>query len=194
MENTIRNSTANHAFPREYESPRELEHPLHPIQTEENGTLVWIQPRLMRPAYELWSKDKVIATLRYRGLFYPEALAVSSDGLWTIERTDGSNPLVYIRRTGRIVGTFSNHDHLGGILKLNSERIFLWVRQSIWTHEWAFLSENGSVLEKFSSQVSLQARLRVHITPEGFNTPEASLLALLGKYLMLARSSGKPLS
>ena len=49
-------------------------------------TLKWVQPKMLKEAYELRSGEELIATLTFRGIAGTFATAESGDGSWTFKR------------------------------------------------------------------------------------------------------------
>lgn len=180
-------TSASYAAAQEFQAPRELEHPLLPIDEVETDTLVWIQPQLMRPAYELWGGEQVVATLRYKSLLRPEALAAAADGLWLFDQTGVAPPRVRIRQGERIVGTYVQTEDDGGRLMLQSGQTYRWLQLGMWNRTWCFANEAGTPLLYFGSEAGLTARVRIVHADAVRPMPHRSLLALLGKYLMLSR-------
>lgn len=173
--------------PDAYHAPREIEHPLFSFGDVEAETLVWIQPQWMRPAYELWAEERVVATLRFKGLSSSPALAASAEGLWMFER-HALLDVVEIQQSGKHIATLSERDAVSYTLEYeNGGRSFVWTREGLFGRRWAFVDAIGNPLLFFVPESSPQARLRVQIPPGAAHLPQLTFLALLGKFLMLAR-------
>jgi hypothetical protein len=176
----------------QFHAPRELEHPLFSLTDVSAETLVWIQPQWMRPAYELWAGDRVVATLRFRSLYRSQALAASAEGLWTFERDNLSDSTV-IRQGQKLVATLEEQDAISSVLKHVNGSAYVWVRDGIFGKRWAFVNVIGKPVLYFAPETSPQARLRVEVSPDAIRLPQLTFLALLGKYIMLARRNAGPL-
>lgn len=171
--------------PLEYQVPRELEHPLNSIRDVETQVLVWVQPHLLRAAYELWGDDRVFATLRYKSFAHRRALAASNDGVWTIEDMGQHFGGVRLTQLNRPVGRLERREDTVDVLTLDSGKTFLWARKHAWRNENSFLDLNGREIIQFIPEKSMTARLRVQLSENARALPELSLLTLLGLYLML---------
>lgn len=168
-----------------YHTPRELEHPLHPIRETKSRVFVWVQPRLLSAAYELWSRELVIATLRFRSFAHRRAIAAAADGYWTIEDLQRGDGTVHVSSHKRVLGRLTRRNDLIDSFTLDSGEVFLWTRESIWKNEYTFRDESGRMMLLFSPEKSMTARARVEPAPLIENHPFASLLTLLGFYLIL---------
>lgn len=152
-----------------------------PLSAVDVGTLVWVQPMPMRPAYELWAGESVVATLRYRGLQRREALACAAEGVWTFDVED-PEPTIHLHQRDRRVGAFSPE---AGRLRLESGETFLW-RPPAPGRAAAFSLRDGRTLVTFASELSQQARLRVDVAAGAELHERITLLALLGCYHLFA--------
>lgn len=161
-------------------APRELEHPILPLADAPARPLVWVQPMPMRPAYELWAGETVVATLRYRGLERREALGCAAEGVWTLE-ADPLEPTVRITARGRDVGHF---DTARRVLRLGGGERFVWCEPAENGGSAVFRAPGGAPVATFASELALQARLRVDVG-EG-HRERATLLAVVGCYHLLA--------
>jgi hypothetical protein len=170
----------------QFHAPRELEHPLFSLTDVSAETLVWIQPQWMCPAYELWAENRVIATLRFKGLYRSQALAATAEGLWTFER-GGFDDSIAIRQGEKLVATLNERDAISSVLEYENGSIYVWIRDGMFGKRWAFVNVIGNPLLVFAPESSPQARLRVQVSPDVARLPQLTFLALLGKYLMLAR-------
>ena len=132
--------------PAEFCAPRELEHPLIPLQEVEAAQLVWVQPTALRPAYELWAEERVVATLRYRGIFHTEALAASADGVWTFRPAGTSGRDVEVYAGTVQAAKLESRSDVGGALTVGKGRTFLWQKTALWGNSWAFFGIHGKPL------------------------------------------------
>jgi hypothetical protein len=174
-------------IPAEYEAPRELEHPLHSIKDVTESTLVWIQPNLMRPAYELWAAERVLATLRFKKFFYDQALAASAEGLWTFERSTINPDEIVVKQHGRHYASINPKDHSVSLLTLSNGCVYIWMADKTADSRWIFLNVLGKPVLQFVPECSPVARVRVDVRSETGKTPILTFLALLGKYMLLSR-------
>ncbi|HET6569830.1 MAG TPA: hypothetical protein VFG50_17830 [Rhodothermales bacterium] len=186
MEGALSYAFGAHA-PDEFHAPRELEHPLVPLAEARAGVLVWIQPHWMRPAYELWAGDRVVATLRFKGLTCSDALAASAEGLWSFRR-EKIDETVTIRQLGKEYAVLQERDAISSVLECANGSAYVWVREGLWSPRWRFVSILGKPILHFEPHASPLARLRVKLAAETAHTPRTTFLALLGNYLMLART------
>jgi len=169
----------------EYHAPRELEPPLHPICETASRVLVWVQPRLLSAAYELWSKEQVVATLRFRSFAHRRAIAAAADGFWIIEDLQRGDGTVHVSTPKGVIGRLTRRNDLVDTFILDTGEVFLWAHESIWENEYTFRDETGRKLLLFRPEKSMTARARSELAPDVEKHPSTSLLTLLGFYLIL---------
>lgn len=164
----------------DFVAPREVEHPVLPLTEASARPLMWVQPQPMRPAYELWAGESVVATLRYRGLQRREALGCAAEGIWTIQ-ADELEPTIHISTVGRDVGRF---DTARRVLWLPGGERYVWAGPLSESGPAAFRAADGLPVVTFTSELAPQARLRVDVG--GSHQERVTLLAILGCYHLLA--------
>lgn len=150
-----------------------------PLSEASARPLVWVQPMPMRPAYELWAGETVVATLRYRGLQRREALGCAAEGVWTLD-ADDVEAVVSLRAHDRAAGRF---DVEAGVLRLTDGDAYRW-RPAAGPTPAAFTTLAGAPVVLFTSELAGQARLRVDVAEEG--AAHVTLLAVVGCYHLLA--------
>jgi hypothetical protein len=159
------------------------------------------QSLISRPApgaegeFELLSGSEVLGTLRWENRF-SLTVAEAAEGKWTFKRTGFFHPKVTVRKASDDMdlatytpagvqwpGMSSSH-----MIEFAGGRKFLWASADAFSSEWTFKGASGEPLiqikpgpDKKSSEVLL--------TPAGLALPEASLLILLGSYVMLLVAS-----
>jgi len=168
-----------------YAGPREVEYPLVPLRSVETNVLVWIQPRLMHPAYELWAGERVVATLRFKDLARRRGLAAGSDGVWTIDDDARVDEVLVVRSGTEPETIFHPGPSVGGLLIVREERQFLWEACDLWQREWVFLDERKHPVLWFEPDMRRLGHSRVRFGPGFLGDPDSPLLAIMGKYLTL---------
>ena len=169
-----------------YADPSEIEHPLTPLSQIAASRLAWVQPRLMHPAYELWGRESVAATLRFRDLSRREALAASADGIWNFTEASTEETGVLISAPGGPVGQVRVTPRGDGALLLRNERTLRWNQLALWQCTFAFVDEAGNELVRFETGDDGSSRTMVAFSPVAVLDADAPLLAITGKYLTLA--------
>ena len=151
------------------------------------ATLYWVQLRAIRHEFELRSGDELCGMLHWEKAFGSLASATSDDGQWTFKRVGFLNPRVTIRQPGSDmdIAIFKPGWTGSGVLEFPSGRRFQWEHKDFWRLDWTF-QESGQELLRFKSKAgSLKMNVRVDLAPSVKTLPEASLLALLGMYLLV---------
>jgi hypothetical protein len=151
------------------------------------ATLQWIQLRVIKHEFDLRYEDELCGTLRWEKAFGSLASATSDDGQWTFKRVGFLNPRVTIRQPGSDmdIGAFKPGWTSSGVLEFPSGRKFQWEHKDFWRLEWTF-QEGGQELLRFKSRAgSFKMKVRVDLAPSVRNVSEASLLVLLGMYLLV---------
>lgn len=172
----------------EFVPPRELEHPLFPITETGTKIMMWTQEQPMRPAYELWAGEFVVATLRYRGIAKDGALGASTDGLWSIVESPGASNTISILERGQVYGTLRTSGGLTDTLVLSNKRKFHWVLRDLWRKDRAFVDHKGQILLVCKPESGQKARTRVLLSPGAMHCSELSFLTIVAQYMMLGRS------
>jgi len=150
--------------------------------------LTWVQPRALRAEYQLIADGKALASLRWKKAFGSLATAEAADGRWTFKRVGFLRPRVTVRAEGSVADVAVLEPGTG-VLQFSDGHRYHWVNTSSWGGEWAFASEDGTVLVRFLfPMASLRMRGRVQVEPEARTQQDLSLLLLLGWYLVVLNS------
>ena len=180
-----------------YADPREVEHPLTPLNELGVLRLAWVQPRLMHPAYELWGGDRVAATLRFRDLNRREALAASADFVWLLQESPREGEQFTVHARSEPVAAFRTDEAGQGALFLSDDRMFVWVRPPFRGRTFAFIDADGNDYLRFEDPANGAGRIMLSLSRPAALDPECCLLAVAGMYLSLStptpegrRSSG----
>ena len=173
--------------PDTFQPPREVEHPLVPLAEVRADTLMWVQPQLMQPAYELWAAEEVVATLRYRGRFGGDALAASADGLWRFVRDAGGDGRVYLFDPERACGTLEREALDLFVLSLDDGSFYTWepVLEGTPGQVWHVTAPSGDLVLRLRPAARPRPGLRIE-RPDGLPwRPVHGLLALVSQHLNL---------
>jgi hypothetical protein len=133
----------------------------------------------------------VLGTLRWEKRF-SLTVAEAAEGKWTFKRTGFFYPKVTVRKAGNDTdlasytpagvqwpGMSSSHT-----IEFAGGRKFLWSSGDAFSSEWTFKSASGEPLIQIRPGADRKSS-EVLLTPSGLALPEASLLILLGSYVML---------
>lgn len=167
-----------------YAAPREVEHPLTPLREVGLSHMAWIQPRLMHPAYELWSGERVVATIRFRDLRGREGLAAAADGVWTIHRTQSGGTLFTVHRPRVLIGAFQRVEGNRLVFTLGERRVFEWRPTAIRGDAFAFFDTDRPFME-FRSDRERKGQWLITLVPTTAADPDATLVAIAGKLVTL---------
>ncbi len=150
--------------------------------------LTWVQPRALRAEYQLIADGKALSSLRWKRAFGSLAKAEAADGRWTFKRVGFLRPRVTVRAEGSVAGV-AMLDPGTGVLQFSDRHRYHWVNTSSRRGEWAFASEDGTVLVRFLfPMASLRMKGTVQVEPAAGTQQDLSLLLLLGWYLVVLNS------
>src|SRR5262245_41787962 len=127
------------------------------IREHVDETLVWTQPRVLKRAYELRAGRVVLGSLRWAKAFSPLATAECSGTQWTFERHGFLSPRVSVRArgSGSDVAVLQRNWRGRGIVQVIGGRTYHWSKTSLWRSSWAFASDSGELLLRFSATCKL---------------------------------------
>jgi hypothetical protein len=157
-------------------------------------TLQWRRPHFFSSRYELFTGDRLLASLDRTGILRQRAMARTGEQQWIFQREGlmGRRVVIYPGGPGSSSGT----DELGqalasiqprwngtGTLTFYDGRVFTWTRTGNWRPVWSWVgSDNNTVL-------SMKRGRLLEIAPMASNLPEVALLSLLGLYMILIREA-----
>jgi hypothetical protein len=148
-----------------------------------NQPLTWHQFEECKASWELRAGDDVVGTVAWQN---PTgggtlALAASADGRWSFKRVGVFIPTVTVRVAGTDTDVATVSAHLGrSVVYFADGRAVHFIRSSFWRSEFAFTLSNGEPLLAFK-----EGGTRVEFAQGAVTIPDASLLALLGCYLLV---------
>jgi hypothetical protein len=148
----------------------------------------WVQPDVMDRRYELRAGDAVLGTLCWENLWGSLAKGETAEGRWTLKRAGFLRPRVTVRVAGSDAqaALVTLHWDGNGDVNLADGREFRWTRMSFWHSEWAFTTTGGEPLLVFRPKFAMmRSEAEIDIEAQALSSPELSLLALLGWYLMV---------
>ncbi len=190
--------TSHYQFRAEdYHIPREIEHPIVPLSEVSTNTFVWLQPQVLRAAYELWGDAQVVATLRYRGLSLGEGLGVAAEGLWTFEHNEKNPNRIDIISGSVQVGTVIPERSFRDHILLDGGYSYHFVQQGLSEPTGVMTDVLGHTILRSSPFPGGAPRMRVHVNGKMRAMKHMPMLLVLGQYLFLSRSgqrfgSGRP--
>jgi hypothetical protein len=158
---------------------------MRPLSQTAGEELLWIQPAARRREHELRAGDDVVATLRFQRGSLADAEAEGHH--WTFKRQGFWQPRVTVRIPGSDadVAVFRPHWAGGGALELADGRTVDLRSANFWQSQWVW-QEKDQPLILFKGRYGIvKAKGAVEIQPAAAQGPDASLLVLLGWYLIL---------
>jgi hypothetical protein len=148
--------------------------------------LVWVQPSVMKDAYELRAGDEVVATLVFRRSTL--ATAETGDRSWTFKREGFWRPQVTVRAADseQNEAIFRPGWAGGGTLELGGGRTLRLGAANFWHTQWDWQLPDGSTAVHFKSRSGfLKSGAEVQIEDGARHLPELPLLVVLGWYLLV---------
>lgn len=150
--------------------------------------IAWGQPDWSKWQFEIHAGEEVIGTLVWKAGPDSVAVAQSAEGVWTLKHGGFNRPWVAVRPEGKDwdIARFHLSNPNGiGILTLHDGRKLRWGftndRRTNWRWEWV----NGTPLISIRKGPDNEKDMGViEIHPHWDSAPDASLLTLLGCYLI----------
>ena len=164
------------------------------IAQEADQPLIWMQPNPFHSMDELRCGGRVIASLRYEGLFGTRATGDSERGRWTLERHGLRHPRLTVFATGAesAIGNVELSRPLGSCeapVHLFSGGAFRWVQ--IDPLHCALMASGGAEVLRFARPhipypwiTRTGGEVQMEIASAAYALEALPLLALLGRYLM----------
>lgn len=149
--------------------------------------LQWMQPSLLKEAYELRTGEALVATLNFRSSWGTLATAQSADGCWTFKRTGFWQNKASVRVCGMEtdLAVFQNNTWSnGGTLTFSDERHFK-ATTNFWMTNYEFRTEADEPLVRFKYGGVFRLSAQVEILPAASGLAELPLLVLFGWYLAI---------
>ena len=158
-------------------------------------SLIWTPAAGSTGDHELRSGSDVLGTLRWEKRF-SLTVAEAAEGKWTFKRAGFFYPKVTVRKAGSDtdlatytpVGVQWPGMSAGHTIEFTDGRKFLWSSADAFSPEWTFKSASGEALIQIKPGADKKSS-EVLLTRTGLALPEASLLILLGSYVMLLVAS-----
>ena len=147
-----------------------------------NQPLTW-QPSVEgKASWELRSGGDVVGTVAWQnpGRDGTLVVATSADGHWSFKRVGVFIPTVTVRVAGTDTDVATVTPHLGrSVVDFADGHAVHFLRRGIWRNEFTLTESNGKPLLAFK-----EAGTRVEMATGAETRSDASLLALLGCYLL----------
>jgi hypothetical protein len=147
-----------------------------------NKVLRWQPSVESKESWELRSGDDVVGTVAWQNPTRDGTLVVatSADGHWSFKRVGVFIPRVTVRIVGTDTDVATVTPHLGrSVVDFADGHTVHLLRRGFWHNEFALTQSNGEPLLVFK-----EAGTRVEIEKGAEARSDASLLALLGCYLL----------
>jgi len=152
--------------------------------------IVWKQPKMMEPAFELKYSEEVLGTLRFKNSFGSLAEGVMAEGKWTFKRQGFLKTQVTIRQDGNpgnIAVYFTNTWSQGGTLELPDGRKYQ-ANSNFWHSQFEFTDLQEHPILRFTNIGGFKLHARLEILPAAKELPEIPWMVLLGWYLAVMTS------
>ena len=158
--------------------------------------LIWMRPKPLHPLDELRCGRRVIATLRYHGLFGTRATGEAENGRWTFEREGLRHHQIAIRAASAesVVGTVELPRLIvssDAVVHLSQGRSFRWTQFDTSGLHRGVTSPERAVLLRFKRShipypwiTRASGEIQLEVAPAAYAMDERPLFTLLGRYLM----------
>lgn len=151
--------------------------------------IAWIQPDWSKWQFEIHAGEEIVGTLEWKAGLDAGAIATSADGAWSFKHGGFNHPWVRIRPEGKewdIARFHLSNWNGNGLLTLHDGRKLRWGftndRRTSWRWDWV----NGIPLISIRKALESEDNMGViEIHPRWESAPDASLLMLLGCYLIV---------
>lgn len=156
-----------------------------------SNEVAWFQPDWRKHEIEIHAGHDILGTLYWERGFESLAIAKSADGVWTFKRGGFIRPQVTIRAEGkdwdiaRIQVNWSGN----GMLEFSDGRHFHWGYTNLKRTEWRWDWADGTSLISISEPRVGNHEGIIEIHPYAISVPDASMLTLLGCYLIVLCSN-----
>ena len=160
----------------------EKEEAVKNIREVGNLQLTWHRADEGQASWELRAGLDVVGTVSWQNPTEDGTLVVatSADGRWSFKRVGVFSPRVTVRVAGTDTDVAIVTPHLGrSLVAFADGHTVHFLRRGFWLNEFIFSESNGEPLLSFK-----EAGTRVEITTGAETRSDASLLALLGCYLL----------
>ena len=147
-----------------------------------NQPLTWQQADEGKASWELRAGHDVVGTVTWQNPTEDGTLVVatSADGRWSFKRVGVFTPRVTVRVAGTDSDVAIVTPHLGrSLVAFADGHAVHFLRKGFWRNEFTLTESNGEPLLAFK-----EAGTRVEIATGAETRSDASLLALLGCYLL----------
>jgi hypothetical protein len=159
-----------------------------------SNEIAWSQPDWRKHEFEIRAGGEIIGTLSWERDFESLAIARTADGVWTFRRGGFIRPWVSIRAEGedwdiaRVQVNWSGN----GMLDFSDGRRFHWGYTNLTCTEWRWDWTDGTSLIEIKSEPrtgDTEGIIEIH--RQAISIPDASMLILLGCYLIVLSSHDK---
>ena len=147
-----------------------------------NQPLTWHQAGKGKMSWELRADNDVVGTVVWQNPTADGTLAVatSADGCWSFKRVGVFTPRVTVRVAGTDTDIATVRPQLGrSSVAFADGRVVHFLRSNFWRNEFSFTQGQDEPLLAFK-----ESGTRVEIAPGAKTMSDASLLGLLGCYLL----------
>ena len=155
-----------------------------------DSPLLWKQPHVMEPSFELRFNDELLAGLKFRNSFGSLAEGVVSEGSYTFKREGFLNTHVTVRQSGVLsnLAIYRNNTWSGGgTLIMNDGRQFK-ANSNFWDSQFEFISANDTPIIRFTNIGGFKLHSQLDIMKEAHKLPELPWMVLLSWYLAVMTS------
>lgn len=155
-----------------------------------SAPLIWHQPKLMEPAFDLKYSEEVLASLKFKNSFGSLAIGKVAEGEWSFKRQGFLKTYVTVRASGKEdnVAVFHNNTWSeGGTLEFANGKKFQ-ANSNFWHSKFEFTDEDGNPIIRFTNIGGFKLHAEMEILAPARSLPEMPWMVLLGWYLTVMNS------
>lgn len=158
------------------------------LESLDQRTLLWRQPKWAAERYELRAADGLLAELYWTKWFSDQAVAECSQGSWILDRPGcfRDRAVAIDARSGEQAASFAFDWLKDGDLTLADGRTFHWYRTKSFSNAWALVEKDGGVVLEIQIGMRwFKQEALVRLWPGVQKIPGLGLLLCLSLYLGL---------
>lgn len=158
-----------------------------------DGSLVWVQPSMMRRAWEFRNGEDVVAALEWQSAFQAAAVGVTEDSRYSFKLEGFFKSWVTIQKVGdeSAPAIFRALPSFNGVLEIPDGPKYSW-DSNFWLTKWLWSDSEGTELLRATRNLTLRTEGTAEWDPVALENPHVPLLLLLGWYLIVQVSDIRP--
>lgn len=148
--------------------------------------LHWVQPSMWRNSYQLQTDHgEILATIKQPSLWKSRVEVESTGNRWSFERVGFWRRRIVIKSIGTDAepAEFLYKGMVGGELRFQDGRVFIWKQSNFWGTKWAWATEDDLPIIGFEIGGFMRVNSSLRLDPGIEDMPSLPLLIFLGWYI-----------